>query len=442
MLHLLQPIWMFLSAGIIVPVLIHMWHRKPGRILRIGSIQLLKPATVRHSRSLGLSELLLLLLRCIFLLLLALLLSQLQWKSPFSKEHRGWIILEDRAYPHFKKTIDSLIESGCELRRFDTAFTRINIKHLPVNDTATESYWSLLKRLETLVPADFPLYVFSGNQQRRFHGTRIATDLMLHWYTYTNKDTVGNWNAYTFALDKDSVREVNGTAAWNGITYQQVSRVAGTPLSPLSVCLYADDQVADSRYLRAAIMAVQDYSGRKIIFRELSANQSPDWLCWLSEKPLPTNVSARYILKYAASGAVITDTMAAGNCNIYKRFAVPEKTDTILYRDNGGYPLVGKNGNQYTLYTHLHPEWNDAVITGQLPLYLLDVLVPVPAPGMHDLRAIDAKQLLPAKVPEKNKRNAPVKTIDLRDTLLLLLLLIIAVERLLSLQRKKEVADV
>ncbi|MFB6457401.1 BatA domain-containing protein [Chitinophaga sp. Hz27] len=441
MLHLLQPIWMLLSAGIIIPVLIHLWHRKPGRVLRIGSIQLLKSATVRHARSLRLSELLLLLLRCAFIVLLAMLLSQPQWKSPFSKEHRGWIILEDHAYPYFKKTIDSLIESGCELHRFDTAFTRINIKHLPAYDSSSVSYRTLLKRLETLVPPDFPLYVFSGDQQKRFHGPRTSLDLTLHWYTYTNKDTVDNWNAYTFAINKDSVREINGVAAYNGVTWTQTSKALSTPVLPFKVCIYADDHLADGRYLRAAIMAVQEYSGREIVFTDMATDKSPDWLCWLSEKPLPADMHPLHIVKYTTGAAIFADTLSAGDFTIYKRHQVPIKSDTIIFHDYGGYPLIGVNGNQYTLYSHLHPEWNDAVTTGQLPLQLLDVIVPVPSPGKHDLRAVDSRQLLSDNNLGISKRIAPVRTIDLKDTLLLLLVLVLAVERLLSLKAKKEVAN-
>ncbi|MEJ0102079.1 MAG: BatA domain-containing protein [Bacteroidota bacterium] len=64
MFQLLQPLWLYVLTGISIPVIIHFWNQRPGKILKVGSVSLITDDSKEYKRSLKLSDLLLLLLRC------------------------------------------------------------------------------------------------------------------------------------------------------------------------------------------------------------------------------------------------------------------------------------------------------------------------------------------------------------------------------------------
>ncbi len=441
MLHLLQPIWLLLTAGIVVPVILHLWNRKPGRILKIGSIELLKSDTVRHARSLRISELLLLLLRCLLIILIALLLGHPLWKNNFSREHRGWIILEDDAYPHFKKTIDSLVESGCDIHRFHTNFPRVNVRHLPSGDTSTTSYWQLLKELETLVPADFPLHVFSQATYNRFQGDKPPLNLRINWQVYT-KDTTLTWNHYRYNISQDSSLQIKGHASAAAIWYSS-DRIAGTVSRPAAIVIYTDKYPQDAAFLLAGLQAVQQYTGSTLQLKSVRTvaeiDTAANWICWLSDNPMPSMKGGARVLKYAAGKEVPTDAVL-GDIRLFKRIPYSQQSDSILQTDSYGSPLITTNGKVYTLYTHLHPEWTNLTWNGHFPELLLDALFPVPDAGAHDVRALDGKQLRTVP-PGTGKTFKPVTTTDLSDACWIMLFLIFALERFLALRSKKALAN-
>ena len=79
-MQLLNAIALTAAAGIIVPILIHLWNVQTGKTLRVGSIALIKESVSHRARRLKISQWLLLLVRVALILLLALLLAQPVWQ--------------------------------------------------------------------------------------------------------------------------------------------------------------------------------------------------------------------------------------------------------------------------------------------------------------------------------------------------------------------------
>jgi len=101
-------------AGIIAPVMIHLWNNKQGKVLAIGSIALLEKTSRKKARSRRISERLLLLLRCLLLILLALMLAGPYWKKEPGKEQKGWVLVGMPAGGSARTMVDSLIKEGYE----------------------------------------------------------------------------------------------------------------------------------------------------------------------------------------------------------------------------------------------------------------------------------------------------------------------------------------
>jgi len=123
-LQFLYPISLLAAAGIIVPVIIHLWNIKNGKTLKIGSISLLGAPSNQRSRNFRVSDWPLLLLRCLLIILIALLLSAPLFSSRHAgSKNAGWIIVEKQRFHELwiknKKEIDSLQHKGYELRDFN-----------------------------------------------------------------------------------------------------------------------------------------------------------------------------------------------------------------------------------------------------------------------------------------------------------------------------------
>jgi hypothetical protein len=445
LLHLLQPIWMLITAGVSIPVFIHLWHQRPGKVLKIGSIQLLQAASLRHARSWRISEWWLLLLRCLLILLLAVLLSKPVWQQPLtSRTGKGWVLMEAAAYPRFQPMIDSLLQAGYQVRTFDTAFSKTTVKELPASDTGQLPYWQTLLHLSKKVPADFRIYLFTGNRLVRFQGNRPALALNLHWYTYTPADSVSNWNAYTYPLAHDSLRIVKGYSSPGGTSFYDRDTLTATDTAVVRITIYADKYAADARYLYAAMEAVQQYTKRKIVITSTQQIQqvpsSQDWLWWLSDQPVPEGIKTTHVVKYATGKATMESSLLAGSTIPVYKIIPTNDTATALWKDAYGQTLLTGN---YTLYTHLHPAWNGMVWSNEFPARLLQLLFPAEEDHIHDRRAIDPQQLQPSLVNNKQAGTPSImEDTHLDNSCWLLLLLVFCIERYLSLRQKKEVENV
>nr|WP_246496513.1 BatA domain-containing protein [Chitinophaga varians] len=434
-MHLLQPIWMSLAAGIAVPVFIHLWHRRPGKVLKISSVQLLSAASVRHARSWRLSDWWLLILRCLLIILMALLLSQPVWRQPLTtRTVKGWVVTEQAAYPAFRHQIDSLLQLGFQLHAADTGFSRLRRPEDLAPDTSTASYWQLLRTLSQRVPADLPVYLFTGNRLARFSGPMPAVALTLHWQTMTPADSVINWNDYTYFLDNDSLRVRQGRSAPSGTVFSFHDTLPGkADTTTLHCTIYTDKYPEDARYLEAALKAVQQYTHRKInllVVRQTTAiPASQDWLWWLSDSPVPAGMNAGRTIRYATGKPQAVST-TIGNTPIHVFQRLPVK-DTIgaLWLDSYGEPLLTKDH----LYTHIDPAWNELPWSGEFPETLLELMFSATTAKQHDRRSIDIRQLvLPPRAVAVKPAVLPLQETSLEKSIWIILFLLFCGERYLS----------
>jgi hypothetical protein len=72
----LEPFLLWGALAVVIPVIIHFWHQKKGKPLAWAATQWLVEKNQQQQRGLKLDNILLLILRCLLLILLAVLLSQ------------------------------------------------------------------------------------------------------------------------------------------------------------------------------------------------------------------------------------------------------------------------------------------------------------------------------------------------------------------------------
>jgi hypothetical protein len=447
--------------------MVHLWNVRPGKPLAVGSIALLKENGRQYSRRLQLSDLLLLLLRCLLILLLAILLAQPRWRPATAPKEKGWVLMAPQKLPEtyrqFQSRIDSLLQAGYALHYFTPGFPERGLQTAlhETEETPADSasYWALLDSLQQHARAPSSLYLFTPGHLSRFYGDRPAIDTAIHWYAYTPADSVSSWQSEAYAISSGGVliRKVTSRPAANSYIYEELPASAKADTTTCRITVFADTYAHDAGYLKAAITAIQQFTRRKISLLVTSETAAlppqTDWLFWLSAQALPANVNAHHIWRYD-SGAVINTnswiiSAAAAPTPLFRRIQLKQgPAAQVLWTDGFGDPLLRleKNGaiNIYHFSGRLDPAWNELPWSPAFPGLLLQLLFPddnIPPPG-KDRRAIAAQQLRPdhGRAEMSRKRTAPAAT-DLAPLVWAVVFALFLAERLWVFKTKKSGAD-
>ena len=503
MLQFVQPWWLLAALTALIPVLIHLWNVREGRTLKVGSVSLLVKSSRQPARSWRLREILLLLLRCALIILLSLFLAGPLWTRPApAGTQKGWVLLDreraQEAYTRFKAPVDSLVAAGFELRTFGPGFPHTSGEELTrhTDSLPTErvpSYWGLLRRLQKQMPANLPVYLYTSDRLDAFRGSRPRMALNLRWQTFTPHDSVARWLAAARLGDHDSIRVTEGISTPSAIRYavRNVSAMqpagAGYQLdfengklmirstdplfvpgrrleadtAALRMTIYTDAYATDAAYLQAALQAIGQYTHQRLQVRQArdpaELSGSPDWLFWLSDKPVPVGVKAQNLWAYAPGTAQPVRTWIAAadeqqeTTPVYLYKLVPAAVRTgwkALWEDGYGRPVLSStNGpapRRFLFYSRLNPQWSDLPWSPVFPVWMLRLLSTQLAelPPSADTRRIDPRQIMPEPVaagPDQPVHRQVWSGLDLPLWIAAFLLLL--AERLVSFRKPKNQPD-
>jgi len=364
--------------GVLLPVAIHLWNRRPGQLVQVGSLRWLSVAANRRMRSLKLEQLLLLLLRAAIVAVLALALTDPIRQTPPPPRHGQVLVspdlLNSASLTAVRTTIDSLRKQGYELRQlapslpmlsatqwrhFDSLATTVNT--LRSFEPSSDNLWARVQQAADSLP-ERPLRVFTFASQHSFQGTRPALPAAVRWQTVPQPNSDAQpWLQAAYKLSADSLRLLLGTSNEAATTFRTVAvrvpaageelRVAGLPtlryearsggqavLRPVSgravpvqtaalrIAIYHDAAHAqDAKYLRAALRAASlglpAAPALTVSTTAPTSGQQLDWLFWLSEAPVPAawqkSVAAGLQLWQEASApGIATEAMLAQQASL------------------------------------------------------------------------------------------------------------------------------
>ncbi|MCJ8209478.1 BatA domain-containing protein [Mucilaginibacter sp. RS28] len=461
MLNFLNPIWLFAAAAVIIPVVIHLWNIRPGKVLKVGSTSLIAAASRRSSRSFKILDVLLLIIRCLLLILLAILLAKpFMEKQVQQPKATGWVLLPQgyvqQGYGRYKQSIDSLLKKGYSLRYFNPGFNVLDTASLKVKldtvkvDTAnisSQNYWSLLGELNSKVDTVTPVYLFTPNTQTHFKGEKPAVDLNLHWQTFTPADSTSQWIQDAWMTTDRNVRVLSGNSSPSGISYQyttlkndgenklfNVSVQNGQPVVTLKgansapfkvdtavyrMAIYADAYTADAAYLSASLDAVNRFTGSNVILKTYdSPNAIPantNWIFWLSDRPFSARLlhPGLHVFAYQKGiASTISSTIISNLPNalpggdvqvpLFKSIKAAANTGDVIWHDGFGQPvLTGQqqhNAYVYHFFSRFNPTWNNLPWDGQFPQLLLQLTAKLQeVPMKNDKRVLQAAEITPLK---------------------------------------------
>jgi hypothetical protein len=177
--------------GLLVPVAIYLWNRRPGRVVQVGSLRWLEAAANRRLRSLKPEGLVLLLVRAVILGLLAVALAGPSWLGQ-APPRRGQILLSPaasaEALSRLRPSLDSLLRRGYELRElrpglpliapdsqqawFDNSAATTGLAtDAAVGQSGPDNTWAQVQQAVDSFP-NRPLVVVAPLSLRTFRGTR------------------------------------------------------------------------------------------------------------------------------------------------------------------------------------------------------------------------------------------------------------------------------
>ena len=493
MLHFLHPIWLLAGSGIVIPVIIHLWNIKKGKVLRVGSTTLMKEATQKSASRLRISQWMLLALRCLLIIALSMLLAIPQWLKSISGSSKGWVVIEkarlEPIYREYKTSIDSLIRAGFELHEFGNGFNKLDLSDSSVNsrDTTTENglYWTLISELDRHLPAGFPVHVFSSemNYNSGSDGTisglpvRPAVSLDLRWsmlksdsvstipvplnlrqlsngnYQMTSlmSNTDGNYFMKTMVNDGNYfIKTMVNAAASSNLPADTTAK---------NITIYNNNNADDARYLEAAIKAISSFGKYKINLintqRKQEIPEGQDWLFWLSDDTSAIIFRSRNLFMYQPGKPVNTrswitteDGPSAYEAIKTYKFIDSDSASShvaakILWKDGFGNSLLTiENGstNIYRFYSRFDPAWSDLSWQAAFPKMLYPILIADPVKvkaGKYDRRSMAPEQAMPTlKKTTFKEDKAAFELIPLDKIFWIIAFLLFVAERFISLNAK------
>jgi len=447
------PIGLMAFAGLIIPLVIHLWNVKQGKTLKIGSIALLGESSRASAKSFKLNDWLLFVLRCILLILLAFLLAQPYFKEITSISNKtGWILVDKSIFPQVFKahntTIDSLLKKGYEIHDFNPGFVQLSIKDTASNTAKpgdTLSYSTLLMAANQNIPSGASVYLFASRRLNRVGNELPAIHYQLNWIPFNQADTLSSWIT-TYAGKKYEAKSNPSNT-----TYQALN---STDEGPINIAIHEATGITDGKYLIAAIQAISGFTKRKLIINP--KGEKVDIGFWLSDETVAPSFKAAIVqggalLKYE-KGKVVAEpsfmVIDGRNIKLSRRTVSANQAEKI-WTDGFGNAILAKQKSQmlniYHFYSRFNPQWNDLVWNGVFVKSLMPIVIRdenQPDFGFEnniaDQRSLSNNQKV---VNEINKIEASTKNTQnkpLGKLFWIAALLIFTTERILSFRKKTD----
>lgn len=450
MLNFLHPTAFLALLGLLIPLAIHLWERRQGRRVLVGSLRLLEEADEQRINHLQLTDLWRLLLRALILVLFVFLLAGPVWKAqPEEDAPKHWVLLtpglavEGQLLAH----LDSLRATDQPVRMLAPGFPEWTMEQEGHEIPLSENYWSLLRELCRQPAAPDTVTIFGDPLLRYFRGERPGLSLVVRWQSLPERAAIPFLvNAWKNA---DQLEVLMGLSGAEGTAFRRstVPAKAGEhplpePFPPLMVeeggspqdwevrlengkklitvkdipkrlihLVVGQRQEEEGRYLQAALRAVAAFTGLEVDIQPGSAETvdevevgDSEWLFWLPEQPLPpalAEVWAQAVVEYRPSS---------------------HYQERNLRREAGRVILQRK----------LAPEGPDLRIDERLPAELIDLLFAGERQyaADYDQRFLADEQLAPVYTAGRVERASSETA--LHGPLWLLLLVLFLVERLLA----------
>ncbi|MDY8137974.1 BatA domain-containing protein [Aquimarina sp. 2201CG5-10] len=432
-MYFLNPTYLWALLGLIIPLAIHLWSKKEGKTIKIGSVKLLKESNSKQSSSIQFNEWWLFLLRMLLIGLLVLIISQPQIKRKTDQVPITYIIEPSLLSSNkITRLLDTLTDvTSVKLLR--KGFPEFNNDQLSGVDTIVPKYWQLIKEMETL-PTDSIVVMtkayLSGIQGRRPEIQKNISLITLDLGVPT-KDIVQaskkeeeielisvNSNYQALSFEKKNLSSTNDQFIFNSkkdsvsfLMKGKKKRLSVFVEKPKKILLYYQDSLFNQKnYMEASFRAIEKYtnipfqisSGQRIDTLDLDTF---DLLVWLSKDTIPKTSKKRLAYQLDNFAAKIIEPGTSSNTFYLTRSLNIENMMNEYFLE------------QLIDVLDLHKN-----IKRKIPKY--------------DKRTVSLEELTPITIDNKRSKKSAV-FFDVSNWMWLLFMVFLIVERILSKLRKQ-----
>ena len=315
----LNPTYLWALLGLTIPLAIHLWSKKEGKTIKIGSVQLLKKADTKQSRSIKLNEFWLLILRLFLISFLVLIISKVHIRKKVDNAAFTYIVESSLLQNKEFKSILDTISTDAPMRLLQNGFPEIDLDANHKHDTTIPKYWQLAKEMQS-IPSD-SIIVFTSAYQSGFKGLRPEITKPIEWIPISIDKTskhllevnqlndqlellVMNTSDQHVSFDKEVLQSNNTKIKLNtskdSIYYLEKWTVIDTKKTNQVLLFYDADFLSQAKYFEAGFKVVSKYLNHKINLVKTNDIESIDAIAfdiviWFSEKPI-LNTNGKVVL--------------------------------------------------------------------------------------------------------------------------------------------------
>lgn len=463
MLDLAAPLNLWALTGLALPIAIHLWRRRTRHTYQIGSLALLQESQPSRFRSRSLTDVPLFVLRVLLIGVLAFLIGEPFLRLlhlPGGQEGQRWALVDPDLLRdwkqnrdeyaleqhHFEESLRSLQNDGWQLRLFTPDHPPFSLDDDVPETSLRADYWTRLTAADQEVP-NSTFFVFAPEVARGLSGNRPKLSSEVHWRlipargdqrwirdaTATEQElrmTIGEGSrestryrraTYTAQHEVDVVeRGLQVTRAddsWS-VTIDDAApvEVQAEPAIQVAI-LHAPERAEDARYVRAALVALDENGSRPTTvvsgpanFEEEARHQS-SVVFWLSPEP-----PSEEIVAWTKSGGTLICDAEGDKPTVspnWARYTFAGRVEKLrlwrsvensfvgfpLWGDGQGEPLLSLRREELGLRlqynSRFQPSWSELVVHPAFP-EAIDWLI-----GLQHSQHDDREQELRGAAPEQ-----------------------------------------
>ncbi|RYU93331.1 BatA domain-containing protein [Emticicia agri] len=347
-MELLNPLMLWGGLAVAIPIILHFWHQKKGKIVEWAATQWLIEKNLQQSRGIRLDNLLLLLLRCLLILLLCFFLSKpmINWLDAENSTKKIHLVQpHSLVINNFRFEIEEAIKKGEKLYWIQPSPTPVNdISQLPtIKDFNPIILQSCLNKLATVTDkAQLELYFINNQDLAQSGNIFVPSSFSLHTLVDSLTKTPKPYLA--FANQKLFVNTANQLIA--NTELDKNGRYADNPIYNHSInVLVRNTDKVERRMIDASLKALAEvYQIDISIDTALTTAKKYDWV-FSDAIPPRSNAFSASTLYILSNTNRVPDSQLAYQKN-------------VLHIPSG-----------------LNPESSELVFNGELPEWLGEVLI-------------------------------------------------------------------
>lgn len=340
----INPTYLWALLGLFIPIAIHLWSKKEGKTIKVGSIELLRESESKQTSSFSPNELWLLLLRLLIISLVTMILAEPQLKLKTQNTAITYII-EPSLLKHEKtSSILNTIGDNGNIKLLDHDFPAIDDVDLDYLTKETPNYWQLAKDMQS-IDSD-SIVVYTKALTSGFKGMRPAINKHIEWIVIENVENVDNFPIKARKIN-DNIELLSMQSNDEYTSFEKIiikeSDYNLTDLeivsdNPVNILLHYDNAfLDDSKYIEASLLAVSKHIKKtfNITKSEDTDNfdvSTFDFVIWLTENNSAPK-DAKKLLEYQndnLSNSIIEESLTKNHFYLTTHLNTENSIDNYL----------------------------------------------------------------------------------------------------------------